>query len=499
MITERMIYITGFARGGTSWLRDCVGSHPDIEKLPKERVVFKDYDQPEKIRAHFAAAVEEHGLSNAKWIVNKAPANAPYFGKAARALPEAKFIFIIRDPRDVFVSHKRGNQAWMGGVNSTVRGCMRKTAKYFEGWLESEGLPNVHLVRYEDLHQNFYYTMASIFSFIGVETTANDLTKCCKENDFRTRTARKNKEDRSSARRKGAIGDWAIHLKPKERDWFAKSELWQDFMRRYNYQWSEMTYPAIIGAMSEGGCHFIDEDELLAQTVHMDRVNVTIFHDIDDLRSESSFESIRRTALAESEVGAASIYNFLPLDDVRYAWTNPRRIVRIMNEIKELNPKASIGLHFNACEKFFPAAAPDLVNETPDLSEAMKYLHEQVDAYQALGVNFRTATAHGYGRGQKRPNNLHTREFADVLLERGISLYDTKIRPTIRKKATYDCSVTDVGGVIKASRMRDDTSIISPKCYREMPDGSLVRFLTHPGNYEADKPAVLSMRDLLLT
>ena len=81
-VMERMVFITGFARGGTSWLRDCIGAHPDIAILPRERVVFRDMETADKIRAYFEHETEEL-RGQGKLIANKAPANAPHLAWAA--------------------------------------------------------------------------------------------------------------------------------------------------------------------------------------------------------------------------------------------------------------------------------------------------------------------------------------------------------------------------------------------------------------------------------
>ena len=170
MVMSKMIFVTGFARGGTSWLRDCIAAHPDIAKIPGEMVLFRDIKDRESIEQAIEEAILQNNL-NAPFYVNKAPANAPYIGKACRLFPDAKFIFIIRDPRDVFISHKRGEQKWMGGKNSIVVGCMHKIEKYYNGYIEASDSDNVLLVRYEDLHQNFIDTMMKVYKFIGVDNS----------------------------------------------------------------------------------------------------------------------------------------------------------------------------------------------------------------------------------------------------------------------------------------------------------------------------------------
>jgi hypothetical protein len=137
-VMHRMVFVTGFARGGTSWLRNCLAFHPDIAKIPVEMVLFREHgSNTQAIENEIEAALEKYHL-DAPHFVNKAPANAPFVGKACRLFPETKFIFIIRDPRDVFVSHKRGNQKWMRGANSTIQGCLEKTEKYFKEYAEDK-------------------------------------------------------------------------------------------------------------------------------------------------------------------------------------------------------------------------------------------------------------------------------------------------------------------------------------------------------------------------
>src|SRR5690606_8748745 len=130
-----------------------------------------------------------------------------FIGKAARAFPEARFIFIIRDPRDVLTSHQRGTKKWMAGKNSTVEGCMAKIQSYYDGWADAEGLPNVMLIRYEDLHQNFYETMREIFRFTGLESDQEILDEIYNKNNFGAQTSRANVEDGDSAKRKGVVGE----------------------------------------------------------------------------------------------------------------------------------------------------------------------------------------------------------------------------------------------------------------------------------------------------
>jgi len=491
---SKMIFITGFARGGTSWLRDCVGSHPDIAVLERERTIFRDSGDRCTVEKYFCDAVEGAGLADARRIVNKAPANAPFIGRSARLFPESQFIFIIRDPRDVLVSHIRGTKKWMSGANSTVQGCMSKSEIYYSGWENAKDLPNVHLVRYEDVHQDFNRTLSCVFDFLDVRYSAELLAEIYKKNNFTAKTGRSNQEDRNAAQRKGVIGDWALHISETDRRWYQDSTFWRAFMERHHYDWKPLTYGSIVTAMKEAGVHFLSEDDFLGRRLDPSRPNVALQHDIDYLNKAWCVESVRRTAQMEARLGIAASYYFLPLDDPRYGKFGAAAAPELIGEIRRINPRAGVGLHLNACERFYPANAPD-AGETPDkLDEIVAYAHRQVASYRQLGVEFRVSTAHGYGRRKKLPNNRDTPELTDALAEEGILLFDTTVRPALLEKSTFACAITDVGGVLKPRKFATGHAITDGRLYSVLPAGAFVRYLSHPGNYHVDSPSTLAMR-----
>lgn len=506
MVLEKSIFVMGFARGGTSWVRDCIASHPDVEQIPHEMVIFRslidypctvseDKELASVLRARISDELEQAVANidtNARYYVNKAPANAPYLGKAAYLLPEAKFIFVVRDPRDVLVSHQRGNQEWMGDRNSKVDGCMEKTEKYFRGYLEAEGLPNVFLIRYEDLHQDFHATLAKLYEFIGVNSDQSIIEEVFNNNRFASSTGRRYTEDRDAAARKGVVGDWSNLLAQSDLDWYKTKAFWVTFMQRFDYAWSPVTYESIVTAMIEAGVHFIDEEELLEGTLDMTRPNVLLLHDIDLVDRGNRRSSILATARIEGVLGIPSIFNFLPLDDPRYQRTNRKDIVELIDELKRLSP-ASIGLHFNGTERLFSVGMESVGPDHPDIQKAIEYLHKQLDDYASYGITFRTGTAHGYGRGVKEPNNTSA-IFRQELGKRGIRLFDNDLRLELQEKAAYEARMHDVGGPITVKRFPTAGKINVANTYRQFDSGSLINFLTHPGNYDMRASKCMGLR-----
>lgn len=492
-----MIFVTGFARGGTSWLRTCVAAHPDITMIPHEMPIFREHHADHHaIDRLVTEAIESKGLSGTRFV-NKAPANAPWVGKTAATVPEAKFLFIIRDPRDVFISHKRGNQEWMRGANSTVHGCMDKIERYYEGYREGSQLPNLMLVRYEDLHQDFHETMRRVYEFVGVSTDRKFLNAAADKCNFWRMASSRHQENRDSPNRKGVVGDWINFLEPHERRWYQRSTYWSNFMRDYGYDWSEVTYESILRAMCEAGIESLDEDDVLELHLHEGRPNLLLLHDIDLLKTEESRSQVLALAQIEGDLGLASIFNFLPLDDMRYEPLREDQIVDFIKEVQRRAPRGSIGIHLNAAERFFPHDMPDTSTDDPLIAEkmtqAIAYLHKQLDDYERHGITFRFGTAHGYGRGAKEPNNA-SEVFRHELGKRGVRLFDNDLRLKIQERAFSESRLHDVGGALTTKRFPNNGRVDDPETYRRFPSGSLINFLIHPGNYDIAKPLTLGLR-----
>jgi len=129
----------------------------------------------------------------------------------------------------------------MGGRNSTVKGCMHKIEKYYKGYLDGKDCPNVLLVTYENLHQDFHATLRRVFKFIGVREDEEIIQNSFDKNNFLA-VATRHQENRNSGTRKGVIGDWINHLTSKESGWYKKSAFWTDFLENYGYTWTPPTY-----------------------------------------------------------------------------------------------------------------------------------------------------------------------------------------------------------------------------------------------------------------
>jgi len=180
---DRPIFVVGCQRSGTTMLRLMLDSHPRISCGPEtrfladlERVVDTDwprlsqygYSQEEwleRIREFFGGIQADYARSRGKerWA-DKTPRYALNIPFLLRVFPDAQIVHVIRDGRDVVVSHRKRFGYW-SSVKSTLK--WPKYIKVARGVGETLRTDQYHEVRYEDLVGKPEETMRSLLEFLG--------------------------------------------------------------------------------------------------------------------------------------------------------------------------------------------------------------------------------------------------------------------------------------------------------------------------------------------
>ncbi len=181
--SRRPIFIVGCQRSGTTMLRLMLDSHSQISCGPEtrfledlERIVGPDwkrlsqfgYSQEEwlrRIRVFFEGIQTDYAHSRGKtrWA-DKSPRYALHIPFLLQVFPDAQIVHVIRDGRDVAVSHRKRFGYW-SSVKSSV-----KWPRYIRA-ARTAGLAlpstSYYELRYDQLVADSEHTLQSLLEWLG--------------------------------------------------------------------------------------------------------------------------------------------------------------------------------------------------------------------------------------------------------------------------------------------------------------------------------------------
>ena len=186
------VFLVGFPRSGTTLLDRILSGHPDIQVL-EEKDTLQDVLQAAVLDdADLRSFLDLDATGLAQWrrvywqrvaeylpgrraealFVDKLPLNSVFMPLMQRLFPGAKFIFALRDPRDVVLS------CFMQGfdLNEAMRHflSLEETARYYAavmlvGAESAERLgARVHKIRYEDVVADTEGAARGLLEFLGL-------------------------------------------------------------------------------------------------------------------------------------------------------------------------------------------------------------------------------------------------------------------------------------------------------------------------------------------
>ena len=154
-----LISISGCGHSGTTLTATVLGAHKNLLLIPIETKMFLDesYDINNFIFNNYS--------DKKTMIIEKTPNHIYVLDKIKKEYPSAKFILNIRDPRDIASSLYNRFKDWNKSIDRLKKDFDYMKKFYLFG----------HLVKYEDIVNNFEDTFIDICKYIDIDFDKNML------------------------------------------------------------------------------------------------------------------------------------------------------------------------------------------------------------------------------------------------------------------------------------------------------------------------------------
>ena len=257
---HQLFFIGGAPRSGTTWVQLLFDAHPDVcckgeglfphhlEKgldriingwhealAEKNNTLFKQsggYPLPDQEDADFLLATgilrafsRQCGGGHYRAIGEKTPENVFLFPRLKCLFPHAKFVGVVRDPRDTLTSalHIFHKTTQNDGLEASQLAYIRQALEPMVHGLKvmlglcSQYPADCAIVSYEALIADSAGSVSRLFDFLGVDASPDIVEACVRKTSFSTLSkGRVQGEGRDNEFfRKGIVGDWRATLTPE--------------------------------------------------------------------------------------------------------------------------------------------------------------------------------------------------------------------------------------------------------------------------------------------
>jgi hypothetical protein len=215
---ENIVFLVGCARSGTTWLQKLLATHPKID-TGQESFLFSSYIGPQLrnwrkemrslssgrggsgMRAYlrdseFMAILRDEMLSLLEPMIGnlpddhlfleKTPNHAMWINEILEMLPEARFIHLLRDGRDVVSSLLAASKSWWNWAPSNAYTASRMWSNHVEAArraIKKLSPKQIIEVRYEQLLEYPETVLQNISEFLGIEWKREEMIAAIAKND----------------------------------------------------------------------------------------------------------------------------------------------------------------------------------------------------------------------------------------------------------------------------------------------------------------------------
>lgn len=249
------LFIVGCPKSGTTWVQNQLAGHPEMvvhgegrfawrlfpalakgfqafnadqaQFVPDPVTHLRDVDllmcarqlvDMQLFRYIERAGQQGKDVSRLRFVGDKTPQHAVVMPLLHQLYPDARFIHIIRDPRDAATS----------GFFHFAKGEESKRTEHFRQFMQgswaqaiqlsraaAKAFPSQYLeLRYEDLLTNEEAELGRCLQFLGVDAGPDAVRACVESGSFERRSGGRTRgeKDATAFFRNGTAGDWRNHL-----------------------------------------------------------------------------------------------------------------------------------------------------------------------------------------------------------------------------------------------------------------------------------------------
>ena len=250
------LFVIGVPRSGTTMLARLLNSHPEIVQT-YETAAFLLFDSMIKntkrgfkagilygkeysalwsdhlarsargiIEDFYADILVEEGRTRLRYWGDKHPHHDACLPFIERLYPTARYIYLVRDPRDVACSIAEMNEcAFPDAMDVWLR-----ISRSYEAFCAEVGPERVHLVRYEDVVVAYEQTLEKIFAWLDVEFSDDQRQKI---SELKAMDFHKPKRLMQKNFAAASMGRWKSQLNEGEHQ--QAISLARDYMLKYGY------------------------------------------------------------------------------------------------------------------------------------------------------------------------------------------------------------------------------------------------------------------------
>jgi hypothetical protein len=235
------VFVVGVPRSGTTWVQRMLAMHPDawglletymfsrriglgalLRSVPRPATESLDLPPPglgriftrDELVAEVRAIAERwlsRGSDGSRFVVEKSPWHLSDLDLIAEVLPEARFVHVIRDGRDVAVSVAAARSSWSRVSDAPGSGTVAEVAGLWSDAMLSREGGQVMLgerlleVRYEQVRADPIDACRRLFAHCGMPHDGQLVAAAVKATEFGG-PGTSHGEDRAA--RAGRVGDW---------------------------------------------------------------------------------------------------------------------------------------------------------------------------------------------------------------------------------------------------------------------------------------------------